>query len=415
MLMPMEIDLLTPDAIRDPHALFREARAEAPAHWSTRHKAWVLTTYEEIDRAFRDPTLSTERIDSMTGRLPPSRREAIDKALKLLHGWMLFHDEPDHSRLRDPVRRAFSPRMVEGLKPRIEEIVASLLDEMAEKAANGERLDAVNELAFPLPALVIAELLGVPVEDRAFIRDWSRDFGLFVFGALSEPEYDTRVRRAGESFWAYFGDLIKRYEAAPADNLISALLAIRDDDTRAPGTLTTDEVIGASSLLLFAGHDTTTSLITSGLYHLLRNPDAYERVKGEPGLWAPAVEEFLRIDGPAKVMFRLAVEDHERAGVEMKAGDLIYVPPLAADHDPAVFADPDRLNVARAPNPHVAFGAGAHFCLGSALARLEGRIALKAFSERFPQAALGEDEDGIAWSPAIADRSIDRLRVSLGG
>lgn len=398
-------DLLAPDAVADPHAFFHRLRAHAPVHWSERHKAWLLTSHAEVRAAFHDPRLSTARMDALEARLPEARRAALAPALSLLRGWMLFHDPPAHTRLRSPVARAFTPRRVEQLRDRIDAITGELLDALA--GAGGG--DLVEHFAHALPAAVIAELFGVPRADREKIRRWSAKFGVVVFGAVDRPDYEAVAREAGLEFRDYVDWLVaeRRRGASAGDDLLGALLATAGR----PEGLAEHEIAGACSLLLFAGHDTTASLIASGAIALLRDPAARAAFPLDPDAAAPAVEELLRYDGPAKIMMRRALETHERSGAMVRAGDALFLAIPAANRDPAVFAEPDRLDLARSPNPHVAFGEGIHFCLGAPLARLEARIALARLLARFPGLVLASDQ--IEWRRTVSDRSPIAVPVSL--
>jgi cytochrome P450 len=389
--------------VADPYGFLAALREEhGPVAWSVRHQAWILSSYAEVAGALRDERLSADRITPMERRLDEERRHAMSQTLELLRGWMVFHDEPDHARLRDPVRRAFTPRSVERLRSEVEALVAGLLDEVAE--AGGCDLKA--SFAFPLPAMVIASLLGVPAEDRARFGTWSRKLAALVFGASDNPDHYAIGAEGGAEFSEYFGALIARREREPGDDLISALVASRD---RGDG-LTAAELVGACTLLLFAGHETTTSLIANAALALARNPDVARRLRHEPDRWGVAVEEMLRYDGPAKVQVRTVVTAHERGGHRLAAGDLVYLAFCAANRDPAQFDHPDRLDVDRDAGAHLGFGLGPHFCLGAALARLEARIALRALIERFDELELAGE---VAWEPLIVGRSLRALPLRL--
>ena len=403
--MSLPDDLLAPEAVADPHAFFRRLREHAPVHWSERHKAWIVTSHAELGAALRDPRLSTARMDAFEERLSATRREALAPAIELLRGWMLFHDPPAHTRLRAPVARAFTPRRVERLRADIETVTAELLDDLARDGGG----DLVESFAHPLPAIVIAELFGVPRADREKIRRWSANFGVVVFGATERPDYEAVAREAGLEFRDYITWLVaaRRREGSARDDLLGALLADCDkaDDLRET------EIAGTCSMLLFAGHDTTASLVASGTLALLRDPEQRAALPLEPEAAATAVEEMLRFDGPAKIMMRRALVTHERAGCTITAGQAVFLAIPAANRDPAVFAQPDQLDLARTPNPHLAFGDGIHFCLGAPLARLEVRIAVTRLFARFPRLALASEP--LAWRPTISDRSLASLPVSF--
>ncbi len=396
-----------PEARADIHGFFHRLRAHDPVHWSARSRAWIVTGHAQAVAAFKDERLSSDRLTPLESRLPPSQRAAMARVFELLRGWMVFRDPPEHERLRGPVHRAFTPRTVARLETRVEGVVHELLDALGEAGA-GELIEA---FAFPLPAIVIAELLGVPTEDReAFKRSSTRLAGL-VFGAVEQPDRDGAASQAADEFHAYFGDLIRRREAEPADDLISALVAARDrGDALAP-----EQLVGACTMLLFGGHETTTSLIANGVAVLLAHPRERERWRRDPALAPRAVEELLRFEGPATAMVRQVRQAHARDGHAFAAGQRVYLAIAAANRDPAVFPEPDRLDLGREPNPHLAFGHGLHFCLGAALARLEARIALTTLLERFPKLRLagGRTPGDLAWSQTLIGRRVKRLPVQV--
>jgi cytochrome P450 len=400
-------DLLAPGAVADPHAFFARLREHAPVHWSARHRAWLLTSHAEVSAALRDGSLSTARMDAFAARLAPERREALAPALDLLRGWMLFNDPPAHDRMRAPVARAFTPRRVEKLRGAIEEVVGELLDALEARGGG----DFVAEFAHPLPAIVIADLFGVPKADREMLVRWSAKFGVIVFGATDRADYEGVAREAGLELRDYVAWLVAQRKATGefGDDLLGALLATAGTEQG----LREEELAGACSLLLFAGHDTTASLLGSSVNALLRDEAAraaFPRDADDPRAPA-AIEELLRFEGPAKIMMRRALHVHERGGQRIEAGHAIFMALSAANRDPAVFAQPDRLDLARAPNPHVAFGDGIHFCLGAPLARLEARIALTRLFGRFPKLALAREEE--RWRATISDRSLEALHVTL--
>lgn len=389
------IDLLAPGAVEDPHGFFAPLRDEDPIQWSERHRAWIIMGHPELDEAFRDRRLSTERMSGFRDRLTGRRAEALAKAIDLLDGWMLFHEPPEHTRLRSPLARSFTPRAVGGLEARVVGLVDGLLDEMA-AAGPG---DLVECFTHPLPAAVIAELFGVPADERDWLAGWSEKFGVVVFGAVNRPDYEQLAREAGDELEYRLRRLIDRYRVEPQDNLLSLLLAQEDHE----GGLTTAEILGACSILLFAGHDTTASLLGAGTIALCHDDDARQRFVGLDGdALGAAVEELLRFEPPPKVMMRTVAEAHERHGKQFETGEAVFMGILAANRDPRVFDAPDQLVLERDPNPHLTFGFGHHFCLGAALARLEIRLALPALLRRFPGLGLTGTP---TWRPTISDRS----------
>lgn len=398
--MTTTIDFLCEDAIERPHRYFGDLRERDPVQWSDRHRAWVITGHDEVLAAFRSPAMSTDRMEAFTARQSPERAEALAAAVELLRGWMLFHDPPEHTRLRQPFNRLFTPKSVSALEADIERECDRLLDEMT---AGGDVVDLVPSFAHALPAGVIASLFGVPDELRPWFRDWSAQFGVVVFGATRRPDYDDVARAAGTEFRAHMGELLRERRASPRDDLVSALAATDE--------LTDSEVLGACSLLLFAGHDTTASQIATATLALLDDAGARDEFVSSDGDALPvAVEELLRFDGAATAMMRVVAAPTAIGGHEMSVGDAVFLNLLAANRDPRVFDRADELVLSRSPNPHVAFGQGHHFCLGAALARLELRIALPRLFDRFPRLARA---GAPRWKADISDRAAAALPVRL--
>jgi cytochrome P450 len=286
------------------------------------------------------------------------------------------------------------------LAPRIEGIVAELLDAVAGRGG----FELIEALAFPLPAIVIAELLGVPAADRERFKHWSQQLSGLVFGAVERGGRDRSASLAAAEFTGYFEDLIRERESTPRDDLISAMVSAADDLSR-------QELVGACTMLLFGGHETTTGLIANGMARLLEHPAEVERLRADPSLARSAVEEFLRFEGPATAMVRYVAQPFEWQSHRLEAGQRVYLAIAGANRDPSVFRDPDRFDVGRDPNPHLGFGHGRHFCLGAALARLETRIALEALLERFPRLAIRAND--LSWGSSVIGRRVATLPLKV--
>lgn len=395
-------DLLAAPAVRDPHTVLRRMREHDPVFWSARHKVYILTAYADVLRVFQDRTMSTAQgIGAFRRRLGAQHAGLLHHAMALLDGWMLFNDSPTHERLRDPVRRAFAPSVVEGLRTRIQAHVHTLLDQL------DSRCDLVADFAQPLTARVICDLLGVDVSEQGFLREWTRDFGRLIYGASSrDAAYLDAVARAGDAFFARFRPLVAARQDDPGDDLLGRLI-----EAARRAAWTEAELIGACSMLLFAGQDTTSALIPSALLALASRPERLAALRTDPARLPSAIEECLRFDGPAKTFIRVPTAPLELGGHPVAAGQHLWLSILGANRDPAVFAAPDELRIDRNPNPHIAFGAGVHFCLGSALARAEAEIAIGAVLARFPRFRLLPGE--LNWSPTVVDRSLLALPVAL--
>lgn len=402
-----DIDLLAPNAISNPHAIFAALREMGPIVWLTRHRAWMFTTHEAVRIGFHDQRLSSDRLTPLEARLDDTSRAAMGQTFDLLRGWMVFHDEPEHTRLREPLRRAFTPSRVTDLRPRVEEIVDTLLDDLADI----DTPDLVRDFAFPLPAIVIAELLGVPAEDRDDFKHWSDQLAAIVFGSANRAAGIERAAAGSAKFVDYFTGLVDRYSGEPTDNLISALIDVANDDREAG--LAPTELIGALTLLLFGGHETTTNLISNSLHSLLQHPGQQRQLRSRPEQLGGALEELHRFDGSTKLMVRVVGEDHERDGIAMKVGQTVFLGVLGANRDPAVFDDPDALRLDRSnARSHLGYGYGGHFCLGAALARLEAEVAVGRLIKRFPELAL-RDDDAVTWGEVLLGRGPTALPISI--
>lgn len=408
----MITDLLSPEAVQRPFEVYRSLREAGPIVWLPEHRAWFIGTYQAVHAGFRDARLSSDRLTPLETRMAPLRSELLADTFELLRGWMVFHDPPHHERLRGPVRSSFTPRAVEGLRPHVEAVVTSCLDRMEERWRSGDTVDLVAELAFPLPAIVIAELLGVPPADRNDFKQWSNQLAAVVFGASSQTAKAEEAAAGTAKFVEYFSSLIEHYERHPADNLISALIRAREE---AQPPLSASELVGACTLLLFGGHETTTNLITNAAVALATHPDERRWLGANPDRIALAVEELHRFDGPSKVMVRVAATTHDRSGVTIEAGHTVFLGLSSANRDPDAFPDPDRLWLARPDaHRHLGFGHGLHFCLGAPLARLEAQVALHRLIERVPEFQLAVPEDELRYGATILGRGLGTLPVGSG-
>ena len=400
---PDDLDLLSEESIQDPHRYLARFREQQPVVWSERHRAWVVLGHPELDAAFKAPQLSTNRMGAFRSRLSGSRAEALAQAIELLEGWMLFHDPPEHTRLRAPFARQFTPKAMSALEADVTAICDRLVDEYAAQLVSGQTADLVEGFTHPLPAAVIARLFGVPDELTEWLAAWSARFGVVVFGQTKRPDYEEVARAAGEEFREHLGQLLALRRADPRNDLVSALAASTDLDDA--------EVLGACSLLLFAGHDTTTSLMSTAVLALIAHPHERERLINDPMIRDSAIEEMLRYDGNAKAMMRIVAEPMELGGQHLKAGDAVFLGILAANRDPRVFERPNELILDRSPNPHLAFGHGMHFCLGASLARLELRVALPRLMRALPNLRVAGPVD---WKPNISDRAAAHVPLALG-
>lgn len=399
------LDLWSPAFREDPYPTLDLMRTLRP-RLAVPHEGgcdWHFTRHDDVSMVLKDPRFIKEGSRLLNhGQAPvPESEETRNPLYKMFDNWMLFRDPPDHTRLRSLVNQAFTPRVVERLRPRISEIAQGLLSPLQ----GTEDFDLISAYAFPLPVIVIAELLGVPAADREQFRIWSTA----VARTLELGEVPEDLKQAGGQMAAevqdYFRRLVREREVSPRDDLLSGLIAVRVEGSR----LTEDEMLATCVLLLFAGHETTVNLIGNSVHLLLRDRETYSRLVADRTLLASAVEECLRYESPVQLTNRFAAEDMEIGGDQLHRGDNIIVWLNAANRDPQVFDDPNRFDIARHPNRHLAFAAGPHFCIGAPLARLEGELALAALMDLYP--ALRASSDPITWRPSGVFRGPVRLSV----
>jgi cytochrome P450 PksS len=366
---PDRVDILSPEHKAKLYPFYARLRAEAPVYCTTLtdgQRAWLITRYDDVVAVLKEERFTKDRSHAL-------KQFWIPRPFQALARNMLHLDGPDHARLRALVQKAFSPRLVEQMRPRIQELADQLLD----AARMRGRVDLIRDYAQPIPTTIIAEMLGVPARDRHRFQRWSRaivsvDLSFWGIMTVIPP------------LWAlmrFIRSLVRERRAVPRDDLLSALVHAQE----AGEQLSEDEVVGMVGLLLVAGHETTVNLIGNGMLALLQHPEQMEKLRNNPSLIRTAVEELLRYDGPLETATdRFASEDLTVAGVTIPRGEIVFAAIGSANRDERYFADPDKLDITREPNKHLAFGLGAHYCLGAALARLEGQIAINTLARRTP-------------------------------
>jgi cytochrome P450 len=363
----------------DPYPVYRRMREEEPTHRSPLG-FHVFTRYDDCLTVLRHPQMSSDGRNAAGFAEFLEQQPAARKMAKAMEGKrpFLLLDPPDHTRLRGLVSKAFTPRTVEGLRPRIQQVVDELLDAVEPKGA----MEVVEDLAYPLPVVIICEMLGVPASDHERFKGWSRDLARGLDPDFVQPaEALERRFETVLAFHEYFRDLIARRRSDPGADVLTALVHAEEQGD----TLTEDEVLGTCTLLLVAGHETTVNLIGNGVLALLRHRDQLAKLRADPTLIKSAVEEILRYDPPVQFDARVATTDIEVGGVTVAQGEQPLLILAAANRDPQQFDAPDTLDITRVDNRHLSFGHGAHFCLGAPLARLEGQLALGTLAERLPR------------------------------
>jgi cytochrome P450 len=400
----MDINLHSPEFKADPFPFYAQLRNEAPVcrvRLSRSRYAWLITRYDDVAAALKDERLVKNKLNALTP-------EQIDKQpwtpsfFQPLARNMLYLDVPDHTRLRSLVHKAFTPRLIEQMRARVQTISDTLLDAAIQKG----RMDLIHDYALPIPTIVITDMLGVPATDQDKFHRWSNALvsanqtGLSVFKMIPHVV----------SFLAYIRKLIKEKRAAPQDDLTSALVQVED----AGEQLSEDELVAMIFLLLVAGHEMTVNLIGNGMLALLRHPDQMQQLRQDPSRIRSAVEELLRFDSPvALATDRYAREDVEVAGVTIPRGELVYTVLASANRDERQFPNPDTLDLTRDPNKHVAFGNGIHYCLGAPLARMEGQIAINTLLCRLPHVQLSVTPQMLRWRRGVLLHSLKALPVAF--
>ena len=399
---PSRFDPHDPAFQADPYPAYAALRAGAPvALLEVRgFRFYWLSRYDDVAAALRDPRLSAKKFpdDMLAAGVPDSFRRLGE----LLTHMMLLKDPPDHTRLRGLVNTAFTPRVIEGLRARAEAIVGELLDAVQPSG----RMDVIRDLATPLPVIVIAELLGIAAVDRERFKHWSDDIAVVLDGSVRTAGLPAAAASCAELSEYLRGEVAAR-RRAPREDLLSRLIAARDH----ADALSEDELIATCVLILLAGHETTTNLIGNGVLALGRHPAELARLRRDPQLVRGAVEEMLRFDSPVQMTSREAKEPVLLGGVRLEPGIEVNLSLGAANRDPAQFEDPERFDVTRAPNRHLAFGLGAHFCLGAPLARLEAQAAFEAIVRRIPVWKL--ESEAIRRRPGLVLRGLASLPIAF--
>ena len=420
----------------NPYPFYEQLRNQDPVHWDEELGFWILTRYADIDSLYTDDRFSRAQ-GLMRGfqRLSESQRGIVEPVYDSFSKTVFYADPPYHTHLRGLMNHAFTPRRVERLRPYIQRIVDELLDTAQ---SNGGTVDVIHDLAYPLPVMVIAELLGLPASDRDRFKKWSDDLFAILGTVRHKPSF--LLERAAQSLnemTDYVKDLSRKRREAPQDDLLTALLSVTEEDDLdcphphaassphampyttgelvrerdASSTLTEEELVSNINILLSTGHETTTHLIGNGLLALLQHPDQMQRLQSKPSLLAAAIEEMLRYDNPVQITYRSALQDAEIRGKRIRKGDLVNSILGSANRDPQRFSNPDRFDITRNEGRHLGFGIGIHFCIGAPLVRLEAEIVFATILHRFPGISLATDS--LEWQEHPIFRGLKSLPVNL--
>lgn len=402
----MTVNIASPEHKANPHPFYARLRAESPVYQVTlpdKQQAWLVTRYDDVAAVLKDERFAKDRLNALSAE-QMQNQPWMPAFFQPLTRNMLDLDEPDHSRLRQLVNKAFTPKIVENLRPRIQSLAEGLLDSF-----QGERqLDLIRRYALEIPTIVMAELLGIPAADRHKFAAWSK--------ALVAANYSLwAMLRAVPAVWRflrYIRHHIVRRRTQPGDDLLSALVQAEETGDK----LSDDELVAMAFLLLVAGHETTVNLIGSGTLALLQHPDQLDRLRRDPTLIKPAIEELLRFTTPVETgTERYAREELTVAGVTLPKGSLVFAVLASANRDEKQFPDPDRLDITRDPNKHLSFGLGPHYCVGAPLARLEAQIAINTLVQKLPHLQLAIPAEKLRWRRGLVLRGLETLPVTLNG
>ena len=393
--------LLDPEVLANPYPLYHKLRSQDPVHWDPFLHAWVVTRYADVVHVLHhfsaDRTPTPEQLSALN-------LSALNPIAEVMVRQMLFLDPPDHTRLRALASAAFTPRRVEQLRSHIQEVMNTLLDALVSRGS----MDVIADFAGPAPAIVTAELLGVPAKDHAQLKEWSQDFAEMLGNFQHNPDRFPRVLRSVENLCSYFRSAMQEQRLHKSEGLVQAMMAAEIDGAR----LTEEEIIANLIVTMVGGLETTTNLIGNGVLTLLRHPAALDRLRGDFSLIPSAVEELLRYESPSQHTARLAPADAELGGKFIRKRQAVIAVMGAGNRDPERFPEPDVLDLSRKNNQHLAFGWAAHFCFGAALARLEGQIAFDTILRRLPQLKLNL-QGPLVWRHNLGLRGLTSLPVAF--
>jgi pimeloyl-[acyl-carrier protein] synthase len=392
--------LLDPAVLANPYPLFHRLRREDPVHWDPFLHAWVVTRYADVLEVLHTYAADRTPTPDQLGAMGLAQMAPL---AQLMVKQMLFMDASAHTRLRGLASQAFTPARIETLRVHIQEIVDQLLDAVENRGS----MDVIADLAEPLPAIVTAEMLGLPVEDRHRLKAWSANFAEMLGNFQHNPDHSSRMLQTVEEMTAYFREAVREIKQHPREGLIHSLLTAEMDGDR----LTEEEVVANTIITMVGGQETTTNLIGNGVLTLLRHPEQMKKLREDLSLTASAVEEMLRFESPSQHTARLAPSDRQLGGKQIRKRQAVIAVMAAANRDPERFPEPDRFDVERADNRHLAFGYAAHFCFGAPLARMEGQVAFAALLRRFENIQLVPQD--LTWRTNLGLRGLTSLKVNF--
>ena len=398
------IELTAQSVFDDPHSAYGPLREASGAQWNDSLRGWIGTRHAEVKAALKDTRLSVEKLEPFAERVGGEPHSELQRLAAALADWMVFKDPPRHASLRKAMQNAFMARDTPVLEPMIQSVVDELLEPLIPRAGERRTIDFIHAFAHRVPSVVISDLFGLPRSERERLNDWSNDLGEFVLGSTDAPHRRERAAACVQEMCTRFQRLIDEHRREPRDDFTQLLL-------RDGSHLTDGEIVHTLILVLFAGHETTANLIGSGLLTCLRYEQLMRRLRCDPALMEPAIEEFLRLEGPVQMVFRIAKRDLELGGARIREGERVHLVLNAANRDPAIFDAPNEVDLQRRRFQHVSFGPGTHMCLGAPLARLVGNIALAAVLTRLDDIRL--EHDDLRWRRQLIVHGLTELPVSF--
>ena len=400
----MIYDPSNPEILANPYPYFSYLRRTDPVHWNNSLKSWVITRYDDVRKILSEDFITVDRLNRFYSKLPGKEAKLLEEIIKYLNLWAAFRNPPDHTRMRKIMMVAFTRKSINQMEPVIRKITKLTLD----KFENDNEIDLVEKFSSPIPALTIMHLLGVPTELLENFKSWSDDMSKFIGGSRNDKKKYEKAANGCKQMVSFFKNIIAERRENPADGFLMDLINATVENEK----FSDDELIATCMLVLFAGHETTTNLISNGILTLIKNPKELEKFISNPNLIDATIEEIMRFDGPTNSLVRNIAKDHKFHDKNMKEGDRVFAMVSSANRDETVFENPDSFMINRSPNRHLTFGFGPHLCIGATLAREEGRIALSSLFKRFPKISL-KNNSSFDWLDAMVPRGLKRLSVVL--
>tara|TARA_X000001036_G_scaffold114301_1_gene107354 strand:+ start:419 stop:1630 length:1212 start_codon:yes stop_codon:yes gene_type:complete len=402
----MIYDPSDPETLSNPYPYFSYLRRTDPVHWNNSLKSWVITKYDDVRKILSEDFITVDRLNRFYSKLPGKEAKLLEEIIKYLNLWAAFRNPPDHTRMRKIMMVAFTRKSINQMEPVIRKITEFTLDKLDNE--NEIEVDLVEKFSSPIPALTIMHLLGVPTEMLENFKSWSDDMSKFIGGSRNDKKKYEKAANGCKQMVSFFKNIIAERRENPAEGFLMDLINATVENEK----FSDDELIATCMLVLFAGHETTTNLISNGILTLIKNPKELEKFISNPNLIDATIEEIMRFDGPTNSLVRNIAKDHKFHDKNMKEGDRVFAMVSSANRDETVFENPDSFIIDRSPNRHLTFGFGPHLCIGATLAREEGRIALSSLFKRFRKISLKSDSS-FEWVDAMVPRGLKKLSVVL--